>query len=165
MVHAAFSPDGRRVVTASWDMTARIWDAETHRQIGVLAGHEANLYTAAFSPDGRRVVTAARDKTVRIWDAETHQQIAVLEGHTVQVASASFSPDGRRVVTASDDGTVRIWDAETGRQIAVLVEGGSPMYRRLVQPGWPARGDWVPRQDGADLGCRDASADYQAWRT
>ena len=64
VVYAVFSPDGRRVLTASWDMTVRIWDAETHRQIGVLAGHDGALYTAAFSPDGRRVVTAARDKTV-----------------------------------------------------------------------------------------------------
>src|SRR5262249_3280332 len=66
VVYAEFSPDGRRVVTASWDMTARIWDAETHQQIGVLVGHEGSLYTAAFSPDGRHIITSGRDKTARI---------------------------------------------------------------------------------------------------
>ena len=71
MYSAAFSPDGRRVVTASKDNTARIWDAETYQQIAVLAGHEGILYSALFSPDGRRVLTASWDNTARIWDAET----------------------------------------------------------------------------------------------
>ena len=66
---AAFSPDGRRIVTASWDKAARIWDAADGRAIATLAGHEGEVYSAAFSPDGRRIVTASWDKTARIWDA------------------------------------------------------------------------------------------------
>jgi dipeptidyl aminopeptidase/acylaminoacyl peptidase len=74
---AAFSPDGARIVTASWDNTARIWDA-TVKEIAVLRGHERfangspiayDKSTAAFSPDGRRIVTALADNTARIWDA------------------------------------------------------------------------------------------------
>jgi WD40 repeat protein len=56
---AAFSPDGKRVVTASADKTARLWDAETGKPIGVLAGHADRVNSAAFSPDGHRVVTAS----------------------------------------------------------------------------------------------------------
>ena len=47
---ALFSPDGRRIVTASYDKTARIWDAETGRELAVLKGHEDVVWSAAFSP-------------------------------------------------------------------------------------------------------------------
>jgi WD40 repeat protein len=117
---AVFSPDGRHIVTASMDKTARIWDAVTGRQIMVLSGHTDWVRSAAFSPDGRRVVTAAYDKTARIWDTETGQQITLLSGHTDRLRSAAFSPDGRRVVTAAYDYTARIWDAATGQQSMVL---------------------------------------------
>ena len=65
----AFSPDGARVVTASRDETARIWDAETGAVLRTLEGHDGEVYCCAFSPDGARVVTASDDKTARIWDA------------------------------------------------------------------------------------------------
>src|SRR5262249_55205792 len=65
---AAFSPDGKRVVTSSSDLTARLWDAESGKDIAVLAGHTNWVTSAAFSPDGKRVVTAAQDRTARIWD-------------------------------------------------------------------------------------------------
>ena len=81
MSSAAFSPDGARIVTASWDKTARIWDAATGKEIAVLRGHENDVTSAAFSPDGTRIVTASRDKTARIWDAATGKEIAVLRGH------------------------------------------------------------------------------------
>jgi WD40 repeat protein len=65
---AAFSPDGRQIVTASDDHTARIWDTATGTETQVLRGHESRVLSAAFSPDGTRVVTVALDETVRIWD-------------------------------------------------------------------------------------------------
>jgi hypothetical protein len=117
---AAFSPDGQRIVTASDDNTARIWDAATGNEIAPLEGHSGSLRSAEFSPDGQRIVTASYDNTARIWDAATGKQIAPLEGHTDIVLSAAFSPDGQRIVTAFSDNTARIWDAATGKQIAPL---------------------------------------------
>jgi len=113
---AAFSPDGRRVVTASEDQTARIWDTGTGHEVTRLHGHTARVGGAAFSPDGKRIVTASADRTVRVWDAATGREILVLNGHTDRVRSAAFSPDGRRIVTASSDKTARIWDAATGHE-------------------------------------------------
>ena len=78
VVFATFSPDGSRIVTASTDNTARIWNAATGEEIAVLQGHEHSVMHAAFSPDGSRIVTASIDKTARIWDAATAKEIARL---------------------------------------------------------------------------------------
>ena len=136
----AFSPDGRRIVTASNDRSARIWDAASGKQLAVLSGHDHAVRTAAFSPDGRRIVTASADQTARIWDADTAMPLEVLSGHTDMVWSAAFSPDGRRIVTASMDHTARIWDADSAKQLVVLAGHGngvvsaawSPDGRRIV---------------------------------
>jgi WD40 repeat protein len=116
----AFSPDGRHIVTTSYDKTARIWDVATGRETLLLSGSAELVSFAAFSPDGRHVITASYDKTARIWDASTGRQILLLRGHTDRLNSASFSSDGLRIVTASADKTARIWNASTGQQIAVL---------------------------------------------
>jgi WD40 repeat protein len=68
---AAYSPDGTRIVTASTDKTARIWDPRTGAPLAVLSGHGGHRRSAAYSPDGTRIVTASMDKTARIWDART----------------------------------------------------------------------------------------------
>jgi WD40 repeat protein/tRNA A-37 threonylcarbamoyl transferase component Bud32/TPR repeat protein len=117
---AAFSPDGARMVTASYDKTARIWDAATGREIRLPIGSADRLTSAAFSPDGKRIVTASVDMTARVWDAATGQAMAVLTGHADRLTTAVFSPDGLHVLTASSDKTARIWDALTGRQILLL---------------------------------------------
>src|ERR1700722_5680220 len=62
---------GRRVVTASDDKTARVWDAETGKPVGAPLQHQQTVNIAAFSPDGRRVVTASVDNTPGVWGADT----------------------------------------------------------------------------------------------
>jgi WD40 repeat protein len=66
---AAFSPDGSRIVTASGQVTTRIWDTATAKEIAALRGHDNPVNSAAFNSDGSRIVTASWDKTARIWDA------------------------------------------------------------------------------------------------
>jgi WD40 repeat protein len=114
---AAFSPDGSRVVTASWDKTARVWDGRTGQPLMPELRHNGVVWSAAFSPDGSRIVTASADNTARIWDAKTGQPLTPALAHDGAVWSAAFSPDSSRVVTASWDETARIWDARTGRPL------------------------------------------------
>ena len=68
---AQFSPDGTRVVTASEDKTARLWDAESGKSLGEAMKHQGIVWSAQFSPDGTRVVTASYDRTARLWDGTT----------------------------------------------------------------------------------------------
>ena len=111
---AAYSPDGTRIVTASTDKTARIWDARTGVQLAVLSGHMPASWVPLILADGTRIVTASADKTARIWDARTGAQLAVFSGYGARPISVAFSPDGTRLVIASLDKTARIWDARTG---------------------------------------------------
>ena len=108
---AAFSPDGSKIVTASDDATARLWEADSCRQIGTLTGHAEAIFSATFSPRGQAIVTASADRTARLWDAGSGRPLATLNGHTDRVRSARFSPDGSKIVTASHDRTARIWRA------------------------------------------------------
>lgn len=71
----AFSPDGRRIVSASKDKTLKLWDAQTGAELATLAGHTDEVTGCAFSPDGGRIVSAANDKTLRLWDVQTGSQI------------------------------------------------------------------------------------------
>jgi WD40 repeat protein len=123
--NASFSPDGKRVVTASADNTARVWDLTGPTPVAtVLAGHAGAVNSASFSPDGKRVVTASDDKTARVWDLTRSTPVSsVLAGHTDGVRSASFSPDGRRVVTASFDNTARVWDLTGPAPVATVLAG------------------------------------------
>ena len=116
----SFSPDGSRIVTASSDETARVWDARTGETILELRGHAGELSCASFSPDGSRIVTGSADGTARVWDARTGATLLELKGHASGVRGVSFSPDGSRVVTGSADGTARVWDARTGETILEL---------------------------------------------
>src|SRR5262249_44707641 len=106
----AFSPDSRRVASASDDHTARVWDAATGAELRALTGHAGPVHSVAFSPDGRRLATASYDHTARVWDAATGAELLSLRGHTSPVWSVAFSPDGRRLATASHEKTARVWD-------------------------------------------------------
>ncbi|KAH8588260.1 WD40-repeat-containing domain protein, partial [Bisporella sp. PMI_857] len=120
----AFSPDGKQVVSGSWDRTVRLWDAATGKALQTLEGHSASVSSVAFSPDGKQVVSGSDDKTVRLWNAATRKALQTLEGHSAFVRSVAFSLDGKQVVSGSWDQTVRLWDAATGKALQTL-EGHS----------------------------------------
>jgi WD40 repeat protein len=114
---AAFSPDGKRIVTGSLDKTARVWDAATGKPLLPLQGHTEAVVSVAFYPDGERIVTGSRDHTAKVWDASTGSPLLTLQGHRYPVTSVALSPDGKRILTRASGVDARLWDASTGVEI------------------------------------------------
>ena len=117
---AFFSPDDKRIVSASMDNTVKIWDTSTGECQQTLKGHTGSVETAIFSPNGKQIVSASSDHTVKIWDASTGECIQSLQGHSWPVEFATFSPDSKQIVSASMDTTIKIWDAYTGDCLRTL---------------------------------------------
>jgi WD40 repeat protein len=67
----AYSPDGKIILTGSWDHTARLWDIATGAQLRELKGHTDGIFSVAFSPNGKTVLTGSGDRTARLWDIRT----------------------------------------------------------------------------------------------
>jgi WD40 repeat protein len=131
---AAFSRDGRLVVTGSDDGTARIWDTASGRTLRTLRGHEGPVTSAAFSPSGTLVVTGGYDGTARLWNAEDGTLRKALTGHKLPVFDVAFNSRGDRLVTAGYDGTARIWDTATGRLVHILEAKDGPVFSAAFSP-------------------------------
>ena len=115
-----FSPDGKLLATVDGN-TARLWDANTGKQLQQLKGHKGQVNSVVFSPDGKLLATASLDKTARLWNANTGKLLRQLMRHQSSVWSVKFSPDGKLLATTTSwDKTARLWDAETGKQLQQL---------------------------------------------
>ena len=172
-----FSPDGRWLLTASHDKTARLWDVATSKQLGTPFQHEDKINSASFSPDGRRIITASDDTTVRVWDVSIGESVATPLRDEYIARSAAFSADGRRLVTASWDDSARVWDVGSGRPLTPplrhlndvvaamfsLTDGGSSRHRLTGRraSGMRARGLRSARRSstGPDLLLSSARTD------
>jgi WD40 repeat protein/serine/threonine protein kinase len=115
-------PDGR-LVTASKDGTARVWDVDSGRELLPPLQHNSGVVSVAASPDGRRILTVGG--IVRLWDAATGREL--WNGSTgLVIVSGTFAPDGKRMVTGDQAGFVKFWDTANGREILTLV-GQNPV--------------------------------------
>jgi WD40 repeat protein len=125
----AFAPDGR-LVSASYDGTARVWDVSNGQELLCFRGHESSVDAVVFTPDGLRVVSRSNsgNDTVRVWDASSGQELLCLrdDGHWgIGGQGLAVSPDGRRLVCGLGNWTARVWDAYTGQELLRLDGHGS----------------------------------------
>ncbi len=157
---AAFCPVSKydkRVVTASDDRTARVWELQyVDGEPTILRGHEGEVVSAGFSADGRRVVTASTDKTARIWRVDERDHFfTILRGPRRGVFMAAFTPDGKHLVGVFRGGDVRIWNADDPTQVteaAVLSGEDDRVYAARLSP------------DGKLVAIADGEGTTQIWR-
>jgi WD40 repeat protein len=110
----AMASNGERVITATPDGVARVWNLAVGACEHLLAGHTERVFTVAISPDGDRAITGSSDRTARTWNLISGRCEHLLAGHTGIVRAAVISADGSHAVTASADSTARVWNLATG---------------------------------------------------
>ncbi len=111
---ARLSPDGTRIVTASFDTTVRLWDSATSQEVTPPLKHDGPVTWAEFRPDGRILATCSEDKSVRFWEVATGKPIGEPTVYETDVKHLQFSSDGRRLL-ARGNRHISILDGDDGR--------------------------------------------------
>jgi len=115
-----WSPNAERVLSGSWDRTARVWDVESGETIlGPIKTDHNAVYAVAYSPDGSKFATGGYSKAVKIWDSTTAELLSTLE-HRSTVWCLTWTSDGKKFLSGSTDCSIRTFDTTTWQQIAVL---------------------------------------------
>ncbi|HRI14350.1 MAG TPA: protein kinase [Verrucomicrobiota bacterium] len=166
LVQIQYSPDGRKLLTASQDHSAGLWDRATGERQGWF-WHLTWLTSASFSEDSSRILTTSFDGMAYVWSAVPNPATSspvrptptgsrgflhkLPHGHTV--LNGEFSADQSRIVTACFDHGAWLWNGETGELIARLKHAG---YVHLVRFHPDSRRVLTASRDGSvklwDLG-------------
>ncbi len=147
---AAWSPDGSRIATVSYDSTARIWDATGEKELLVLH-HPPFITFFAWSPDSQRIVTGGGDGISRVWDVRTGELLLEYHAPSGNVTwTESWSPDGSRIATSLwPSNTVEVWNATTGQKLLTVGDGSCTSHKAA----------WSPEGDRLITGCFQTDAD------
>jgi serine/threonine protein kinase/WD40 repeat protein/tetratricopeptide (TPR) repeat protein len=127
------SPDGKKLLTACGDKTARLWDIATGVELRRL-WHPAGLRPVAYHPDGRRAVTGCSDGLVRLWNLDTGKLIRPLSKHPAAVLAVAISSDGLHVLSGGENNTLRLLEVETGREIKQFEGVSTPIWSVAISP-------------------------------
>lgn len=130
----AFSPNGQRLASGSWDKTVRLWDVHTGECLNVLQGHHDWVWSVAFSPDGEILVSGSADKTAKLWQVKTGQCLETLRGHRSWIRSVAFSPDGQTIACGCEGEEVKLWSVKTKQCLKTLLGYQSWVESVVISP-------------------------------
>jgi WD40 repeat protein len=137
---AAWSPDGRLIVSGGADHTAQVWEAATGNHLLTYKGHTFSVNSLMWSPiNAWQIVSASADKTVAIWKASTGERIRTYTGHTDNVRTVAWSPNEQWICSGGDDKTVQVWEAATGKRF-LTYKGHSEL---VWSAAWSPNGNYI----------------------
>ena len=125
VISAVYSPDGKHLLSASWDSTLRIWNVETGDVMRTIQRDTWRNNNASFSPDGKLIMCSS-DSVITLYDAKTGEETNNFVNDW-WVISAKFTPDGKRIIATSNDNKIRIMDVNTG-EIEKTITGKCDYY-------------------------------------
>ncbi len=125
----AFRPDGKRLVTGSYDATVRFWDLETGKASGVFKGHSDFVYDVAFWPDGKSVISSSKDRTVKRINADSATEMRTYGEHNEDVLAIAVRPDGTGFVSAGDEPSIRSWLPDADKSAKKVGVHGGPVQQ------------------------------------
>jgi WD40 repeat protein len=130
----AITPDGKQVISSSWDNTLKVWNLVTGEEQFTLTGHSSSVYAVAVTPDGKQVISASSDNTLKVWNLVTGEEQFTLTGHSNSVRAVAVTPDGKQVISASSDNTLKVWNLVTGEEQFTLTGHSGRVNAVAVTP-------------------------------
>ncbi|ETO23164.1 WD-40 repeat-containing protein [Reticulomyxa filosa] len=128
-----FSPDGTKLVSASNDKTACIWDVKSGELLRTFVGHGHCVTRAEFSSSGNTIVTCSNDCTIALWD------VGKFESCSAEINDIHFSHNDNSVIACADDNTLRVWEINSGKLVQLYVFKDHEVLRFQISP----RGEYV----------------------
>jgi WD40 repeat protein len=136
---AAWSPDGKAILTGSLDGYTRLWDAQSGDKLREIPAHDNYITQVDWSPTGEQLATASNDDTAKIWDVATGELLQVLSSYGDDVAGLAWSPDGKKIAAVSLDSSALVWEAITG-EILYSLDGHND---QIWDVAWSPEGNYI----------------------
>jgi WD40 repeat protein/predicted Ser/Thr protein kinase len=166
VLHVAWSPDSKKIASASADKTVHIWNATSKTPTLIYRNHTKPVSAVAWSPDGSRIVSGSWDTTVQVWNVQTGRKHMTFRGFSQEVSSVAWSPDGKNIACGSWDTTVQVRQANSGSRLFIYSGHTGPVHALAWSPSIsssPSEGSWRIASASGAAGNADVDNTVQIW--